>query len=111
MALFYGNENFPQPVVEALRELGHDVVPTHDALQSNQEIPDEEVLAFATQEGRAVITLNRRDFIRLHRQSSAHAGILVCTIDADFDGQARRIHEAVEGVDLVGQLIRVNRPG
>ena len=41
----------------------------------------------------------------------AHAGIIVCTVDADFSRQAAGIHTAItpEG-DLRGQLIRVNRP-
>ena len=38
---------------------------------------------YATRQNRAVLTLNRRDFIRLHQQSSAHAGIVVTKDDAD----------------------------
>ena len=30
MARLYANENFPQPVVETLRRLGHDILTTHD---------------------------------------------------------------------------------
>ncbi|WP_412768527.1 DUF5615 family PIN-like protein [Leptolyngbya sp. KIOST-1] len=46
-----------------------------EAGQANRRIPDEEVLQFAISQDRAVITQNRRDFIKLHNQSSAHAGI------------------------------------
>jgi len=54
--------------------------------------------------------LNRRHFIRLHRERPQHAGIVVCTVDPDFAGQADRIHKAISGQDsLKGQLIRVNR--
>ncbi len=31
MAHLYGNENFPLPVVEALRRLGHEVLTSHEA--------------------------------------------------------------------------------
>jgi len=30
MAKFYANENFPLPVVEELRRLGHDVLTTYE---------------------------------------------------------------------------------
>ena len=111
MARLYSNENFPLPVVEALRSLGHDVLTIQEAGRSDQAVPDAEVLAFAAKEARAVLTLNRLHFIRLHRQQSDHAGIIVCTFDPDFGRQAQRIHRAIADVQtLAGQLVRVNRP-
>lgn len=108
MARFYANENFPRPVVEALRKLGHDVLTSSEADQANRAIPDPEVLVFATQETRAVLTINRKDFIRLHNQSPQHAGIVVCTQDVDFAGQAGRIDSAIKTFEsLNGALIRV----
>jgi hypothetical protein len=110
MARLYSNENFPLPVVEKLRALGHDVLTIQEAGKADQALPDTEVLAFATREHRAVLTLNRLHFIRLHRQQPAHAGIIVCTFDLDFDAQAERIHKAIAGqTALTGQLLRVNR--
>jgi hypothetical protein len=35
MARFYSDENFPLPVVEELRKLGHDVLTIHEAGQAN----------------------------------------------------------------------------
>jgi hypothetical protein len=64
MASLYSDENFPQPVVEKLRTLGNDVLTAQDAGQANQRIPDDKVLAFATNLARAVITHHRRDYIR-----------------------------------------------
>lgn len=110
MARFYSNENFPRPVVLTLRTLGHDVLTIQETGRADQALPDEAVLEFATQENRAVRTLNRLHFIRLHQARPQHAGIVVCTFDADFTAQAERIHQAVGGRDsLAGQLIRVNR--
>lgn len=111
MARLYSNENFPLPVVEKLRALGHDVLTIQETGKADQAQPDDTVLEFATAENRAVLTLNRRHFIRLHRESPQHAGIIVCTVDPDFAGQADRIHKAISAQSsLNGQLIRVNRP-
>jgi hypothetical protein len=111
MARLYSNENFPLPVIERLRAFGHDVLTTQEAGKAEQAIPDAEVLRFAIGENRAVLTINRRHFIRLHRESTRHAGIIVCTLDPDFAGQAERIHQAIAAQStLEKQLIRVNRP-
>lgn len=95
MARIYTDENFPFPVIEFLRAFGHDVLTAKDAGNTNQKIPDENVLEFAITSERAVLTRNRRDFIKLHRQNPEHAGIIVCTECNDFEGQATRIHEAI----------------
>src|SRR5262249_2167160 len=111
MARLYGNENFPLPVVEELRRLGHDVLTVQDTGRAEQSWPDEQVLAFAVAEGRAVLTLNRKHFPRLHEQRPQHAGMILCTYDPAFAEQAGRIHTAIAGQpSLAGQLFRVNRP-
>ena len=111
MAALYANENFPLPAVEELRRLGHGVLTMLEAGQAGQAMPDEAVLAFAQQEGRALVTLNRKHFIRMHRTYPDHPGIIACTFDPDFAGLARRIHVAIEShSSLRGQLIRINRP-
>jgi len=111
MARLYTNENFPQPAVDALRKLGHDVLTTHEAGNSNAGIPDEEVVRCATTDGRVVVTLNRKDFMQIHRANAKHAGIIVCSVDSDFDGLAARIDaELASKPSLVGELVRVNKP-
>lgn len=111
MARLYANENFPREVVEALRALGHDVLTVLEAGNAGQGVSDEEVLGFAAAQGRTVITLNRRDFIRLHLRQPEHAGIIVCSQDADTRGQAERIHKAITSIEsLSNELLRVNRP-
>jgi hypothetical protein len=57
MARLYANENFPLPVVTELRHLGHEVLTIVETEQTGQAGPDEQVLAFAIAEGRAVLTL------------------------------------------------------
>lgn len=72
--------------------------------QAGQAVTDEAVLAFAKVEGRAVLTLNRKHFVRLHCTDPEHAGIVVCTFDPDFIALARRIDEALSSVgSLAGQ--------
>lgn len=113
MARFYSNENIALPVVIALRRLGHDVLTSLDAGNANAAVPDAEVLAFAAAGGRALLSHNRRHFLQLHLQrAERHAGIILCTFDPDFAGQASRIHAAVASLtDMTDELIRVNRPG
>ena len=111
MARLYANENFPRQAVEALRKLGHDVLTSAEAGMAGQAVTDQEVLAFARKHERAVITLNRRDFVRLHDKIPGHAGIIVCTQDPDTQGQAQRIDQAImQAGSLSNRLIRVNRP-
>lgn len=110
MARLYANENFPVEVVYRLRELGHDVLTTHDVGKSNQGVEDESVLQFAVQENRCVITINRKDFMRLHRDSPPHAGIIVCIQNRDYAAFAARIDAAIrQSSILAGQLPRVVR--
>lgn len=110
MARLYANENFPRAVVECLRDLGHDVLTTFEAGKANQGIPDPDVLEFACSQGRAVLTLNRKDFKRLHQSNSAHCGIIICTEDKDWGAQAWHIDAAIGAVGtLENQLLRVHR--
>ena len=111
MARLYANENFPFLVVVELRRLGHDVTTVRETGKANLATPDSEILDFAISERRTLLTLNRKHFIYLHAQRPSHTGIVVCTTDADFNGQAQRIHEALAAHGSIsGQLIRVNRP-
>lgn len=108
---FYADENFPLQTVEELRLLGHNVLTCFEDGKANRAIPDDEVLARATELDRALLTLNRKDFKRLHTQNPVHAGVVICTEDADRAGQARRISDKVaEYEDLSNELVRVYRP-
>lgn len=112
MARFYSNENFPQQTVEELRKLGHDVLTSVEAGKANRRIPDDEVLGFAAALERAVLTLNRKHFKRLHAKNATHCGMVLCTQDRDSVGQAQRIHARVtEHTALNGRLLQVHRPG
>ncbi len=96
MARLYTNENFPLPVVEALRNLGHDVLTIQETGKGGLAVPDEAVLQFACAEKRALVTLNRKHFIRLHALKPNHFGIIVCSFDPDFEGVAHRINKIIQ---------------
>ena len=107
----YADENFPLRVVEELRRLGHDVLTALEDGKANQAVTDADLLARAIELKRALLTLNRQDFKRLHLQVPNHAGIIICTEDPDRAGQAERINRSIlETVELQGKLIRVYRP-
>jgi Domain of unknown function (DUF5615) len=112
MARLYADEDFPLPVVEKLRRLGHDVRTVQEAGRAGQRIDDAQVLADATADQRAVLTHNHADFRRLHRQGQPHRGIISCTQDPrDHLGLAQRVHVALgQFSDLTNQFIRIIRP-
>ena len=106
----YADENFPLRVVEELRRLSHDVLTALEDGRANQSITDKDVLARASAQGRALLTLNRLHFKRLHREMPSHAGIIICTEDPDRIGQANRISlSIVHAEDLRGKLVRIYR--
>jgi len=95
-------------VVARLRAHGHDVVTVMEVGRRGRSDADQ--LAYATAEGRALITFNRDDFRMLHRRDATHAGILTCTRDPDVEALAARVHAAISGRDvLAGELVRVVR--
>jgi len=111
MAALYADENVSYRLVEALRLQGHDVLTAQKAGQANQRIPDATVLAFSSAHGRTLLTNNRRDFRKLHIQSSAHGGIIAFTKDDDAVALAARIDRAIQDHQpLAGKFIQVYRP-
>jgi predicted nuclease of predicted toxin-antitoxin system len=111
MLPLYADEQFPFPVVKRLRAKGYDILTVQDAGNANQRISDESVLAFATEQGRAVITQNRRHFIALHNQGIQHQGIVVCSKNLDWDGFTVEIDRILNPLECIaGELVRVNRP-
>ncbi len=111
MARLFADENVSFDLVDALAARAHDVLTALAAGRANQAIPDPDVLTYATQLSRAVLTNNRQDFHKLHRTFSSHAGIISFTDDPDIDALAERIHEKInEAGDLAGKLLKIYRP-
>jgi hypothetical protein len=106
--LLYADENFPLPVVEELRRIGHDVLTAQE--DGRQSAPDPDILTRAHTLGRAVLTHNRRHFERLHHQGLHHSGILSATRDDDSSALAARVHATLSGRAHGRWCLRVNRP-
>ncbi len=111
MALLYADKNFPQPVVEALRQLGRDVQTLQEISKAGQRMLDEAILHDASSQNRTALTYNRKHFNQLHKEQPDHAGIIVCTVDQNSQSLTNRIDAAFHAKSqLSGQLIRVHRP-
>jgi len=108
MARLFADENIPVSVSNELRKQGHDILTIFEAGMANRRVDDESVLAYATSQQRVLITINRRDFIRLHARNPNHAGIIVCTHDSDFEAQAIRINRLLNDTPMLnGKLLRI----
>src|SRR5262245_8930743 len=108
MAALYADEDFDIDVVKELRQLGNDVVTVQE--RKRKGASDQQVLTDAIAEDRAVLTFNRRHFIRLHSRTSQHKGLVVCSRDPDSAALAARIQMSLNILtSLENQLVRVNR--
>ena len=112
MEKLYANENFPRPVVLELRRLGYDILTSQEAGKANLKIPDDAVFIYAIAEQRIILTVNRKDFVRLHRENPEHFGIIVCTENPNIEVFAQCIDKILtenQG-DCAGKLLRVYKP-
>jgi len=112
MADLLADEHFPVTIVYALRRLGHDVLTVREA-NVNKEgdgWTDEQVLQYAAEHKRAVITKNVNDFRALHEERPWHGGIVACSFSdkAEAKAIARKLDNALSeaGDRLKGQWIR-----
>jgi predicted nuclease of predicted toxin-antitoxin system len=106
---FYADEDFPGPVVAALRAREYDILTVQQDGRAGADDPV--VLARAVELGRCVLTKNRNDFHRLHAAVPNHLGIITITDDPNRAALADRIHAAVcAHRDLAGVLIRIVKP-
>lgn len=78
-ARLYFDRHIIARLADDLRSVGHDVLRTEEARLDTAS--DEDQLAFATRENRAILTFNIRDFAPLHKLwlegGRSHAGIIV----------------------------------
>lgn len=110
MAKLFGDENFDVRAMSKLKDLGHDTLTALESGIANQRISDDAVLKFATADGRAVVTFDRRDYYRLHQEHPDHAGIIACTSNPNVEELAAQIDREIslEGT-LDNKFIRVYR--
>jgi predicted nuclease of predicted toxin-antitoxin system len=111
MFKLYSNENFRQNLVEELRNFGYDVLTSRDAGQANKGIPDDELLQYAVKLNRCVITYNRKDFKKIHKEThchKGHKGIILCKENFDDKTYAKIIHSHLMEYNILdNQLISI----
>jgi len=103
-----------KPLVRLLKASGHDVLTINDLDMAGT--PDEEVLAFAKQKSRLVLTRNCDDFEALHENNADHSRILLVYRDANKskDMTYEAIVRAINNIEAAGvtfskQCIRLNQ--
>ena len=119
MARILTDEQFPVRISDRLRKLGHDVVTVRafDISTRGDGKSDEDVLDIARIEHRIVLTLNVKDFQRLHdvERRPAHHGIVGYVLSDDTPAvQAQLIDQRIRREDtppahLSNQMIIIVR--
>ncbi len=91
----YTDEDVHAALAVELRRRGYDAESCHEAGRGNRAIPDEEQLAYATEQGRVIITFNAADYILLDQEWKAagrqHIGIVVSPKINDLGELLRRV--------------------
>jgi predicted nuclease of predicted toxin-antitoxin system len=78
-------EHYSPAVAEQLQHRGIDAIPVAERKEASRaslrQTPDEDLLLWARQENRVLVTENARDFVPLHRslleRGETHAGIVL----------------------------------
>ncbi|MEW6587158.1 MAG: DUF5615 family PIN-like protein [Nitrospirota bacterium] len=78
---FYIDEDISQKIAEILRENNVDAVSAHEVGRGGSGISDEEQLAYASTEGKCLVTYNGRHYITLtskfFEKEWKHAGLII----------------------------------
>jgi predicted nuclease of predicted toxin-antitoxin system len=81
----YLDENISFPIADWLRRSGQDVIHAFD--ENRMHVSDEEHLRYASSLGRALVTHNFADFVRIHaeflRRGEPHLGIVLMPVRPD----------------------------
>lgn len=105
MVRFYLDEHVARAVALGLRRHGINVVRAQEV--GLLGAPDEQHLEFARQEGRVLVT-HDGDFLRLHSEGVAHAGIAYSEQDALSIGEVIAalllIYQAIAPEEMFGQI-------
>jgi hypothetical protein len=107
----YLDEMMPPDLAGALRRQGYDIESCDEAGRSNQGIPDAEQLTYAAQHGRAILTFNSVDYLRLDQAwktaGRVHAGIVVSPQVEDFGTLLRCVQRHLDtyAVDVQNDLL------
>jgi hypothetical protein len=116
LKLYLDDCAFSHKLRKLLRDAGHDVQAPANVTPPLTGADDSVHLAHACREGRAILTMNARDFVALHAHDSNHPGILAVYQDNDpsKDMSYAEIVQAVSNLletveDVSGEFWALNR--
>jgi len=92
---FYFDQHMQGAVVHGLRQHGLDVLTPQDSGRCG--LPDPDQLAFATVEGRVMVTFDT-DYLALHQAGTPHEGIAWCPASKHSIGELIRLLLLLHGV-------------
>ena len=98
----YTDEQIFKGLAKALRDRGYDAESCQEAGRANQDLSDEQQLAYAASQGRAILTFNMGDYQALERAWKAagrqHVGIILSPEVKDFGELLRRVQRHLDTV-------------
>ena len=99
---FYLDQNIVGGTAPGLRALGIDVISAHEAGKCG--LPDPDQLAFATSEGRVIVTYDP-DYMALHATGVPHTGIARCHATKYSVGGLIHALDILHGVSTAAQMV------
>lgn len=104
----FTDEHIDARLAPALARRGLDVISCQQAQRANQRISDEDQLAYATSQGRAILTFNMVDFIALDAEwkqdGRRHAGIIVSAEIRSLTELVRRVEHHLSTIPPEQQI-------
>ena len=99
----FTDEDVDARVAPALRQRGYDAVSCLEAGRANQDISDHDQLAYAAEQGRAILIYNVRHYVPLDQAWKAagweHAGIIASAQLRDLGELLRRVERHLKTHD------------
>ena len=96
----YTDEHIFRDLARVLREHGYDAESCQEAGLAGRGVSDEDNLVYSTRVGRAILTHDRVDFLRIESEwrtaGRHHAGIIVASPVADFGELLRRVERHLD---------------
>lgn len=106
------NENLSDEIAQRLRMNGVDAVSSHETGMDTKD--DDAQMQFAVSQGRAIVTINKRDFARINAKYMAnsweHFGIIVSN-DIDHSVIYRRLLKLTADLqieDIKNRIVRLH---
>jgi len=106
------NENLSDDIAKRLRADGVDAISSHETGMDTQD--DDAQMQFAVSQGRAIVTINKRDFARINARYNAsswqHYGVIVSN-DIDHSVIYRRLLKLtanLQAEDIKNRLIKLH---